>query len=232
MPETNRRDFLKSAAALTAPAIAATRLSPNDRIRVAVIGVRGRGRSHIQAFHELASDNVEIVAFCDVDRPVLEQRAADYEKTSGKKVKLCSDMREVLDDKSIHAVGFATPNHWHALGTIWACQAGKEVYVEKPGTHNFAEGRKVIEAAAKYNRIVQHGTQNRTSPNIVEAIAKLKEGVIGRVYLARGVAYKTASELREDDGRSNARRLELGRLARPGSEGPLLEEAPVGSRRR
>jgi predicted dehydrogenase len=100
-------------------------------------------------------------------------------------------MREVLDDKSIHAVGFATPNHWHALGTIWACQAGKEVYVEKPGTHNFAEGRKVIEAAAKYNRIVQHGTQNRTSPNIVEAIAKLKEGIIGRVYLARGVAYKT-----------------------------------------
>src|SRR5205807_870737 len=136
------------------------------------------------AFHQLASENVEIAAFCDVDRSTLDQRAAEYGKTSGKKVKLCSDMREVLDDKTIHAVSFATPNHWHALGTIWACQAGKEVYVEKPGTHDFAEGGKVIEAARKFNRIVQHGTQNRTSPNIVEAIAKLKEGVIGRVYMA------------------------------------------------
>ena len=110
-------------------------------------------------------------------------------------------MREILDDKSIHAVSFATPNHWHALGTIWACQAGKDVYVEKPGTHNFAEGKKIIEAANKYNRIVQHGTQNRSSPNIVEAVAKPKEGAIGRVYMARGLALHPAQQWK-DDGRS------------------------------
>ncbi len=195
MSDTNRREFLRSsasvAATFAAPAVAASRLSPNDRMRVAIIGVRGRGQSHINAFHALAPENVEIVAMCDVDQPVLDQRAAAYEKTSGKTVKLCSDMREILDDKSIHAVSFATPNHWHALGTIWACQAGKDVYVEKPGTHNFAEGKKIIEAANKYNRIVQHGTQNRSSPNIVEAVAKLKEGAIGRVYMARGLAYKS-----------------------------------------
>ena len=159
-------------------------------MRVALVGLRGRGRDHIKAFHQLAAENVEIALMCDVDQSVLDQRAADYEKLSGKRVKTVPDMRQVLDDKSIHAVSFATPNHWHALGTIWACQAGKDVYVEKPGTHNFHEGPKIIEAAHKYKRIVQHGTQNRTSPNIVEAVRKLKEGVIGRVYMARGITYK------------------------------------------
>ena len=101
-----------------------------------------------------------------------------------------TDFRKVVDDKSIDAVAFATPNHWHALGTIWACQAGKDVYVEKPGTHSFFEGKKIVEAANKYKRIVQHGTQNRSSPNIMEGMQKLKEGVIGRVYLARGIAFK------------------------------------------
>jgi predicted dehydrogenase len=190
MRETNRRDFLKASAgaAFASPAIAASRLSSNDRIRVAVIGVRGRGRSHIQAFHDLSGENVEIVYLCDVDSAVLEQRAAAYEKTSGKKVKLCQDMRQILDDKSVHAVSFATPDHWHARGTIWACQAGKDIYVETPGTHNFAEGKKIIEAANKYRRIAQHGAQHRSNLNIVEAIARLNEGVIGRVYMARGAA--------------------------------------------
>src|SRR5260370_38331565 len=105
-------------------------------------------------------------------------------------------MEGVRGDESIHAVSFATPNHWHAVGTIWACQGGKEVYVEKPGTHNFAEGKHVIEAARRYNRIVQHGTQNRTSPNIVEAIARLKEGVIGRGNMRREEAYKTHPSFR------------------------------------
>jgi len=191
MQNSNRRDFLKSSAALFgAPAIAAPGLAANDRIRVAVIGLRGRGRELIRSFYDLAKDNVEIVALCDVDQSVLSQRTAEYEQMSGKKVQTFTDMRKVFEDKSIDAVGFATPNHWHALGTIWACQAGKDVYVEKPGSHTIFEGRKVVEAARKYNRIVQHGTQNRSSPNIVEAVQKLKEGVIGRVYLARGIAYK------------------------------------------
>lgn len=197
MSDIDRRDFLKSSASVAAgvsilgtPAIARGRTDPNDRIRVAIIGLRRRGRALIRSFHELAKENVEIVAMCDVDESVLGERKADYEKMSGKKVKTFTDMRAVLDEKSIDAVGFATPNHWHALGTIWACQAGKDVYVEKPGSHNVFEGRKVVEAARKYKRIVQHGTQNRSSPNIVEGIEKLKEGVIGKVYMARGIAYK------------------------------------------
>jgi hypothetical protein len=171
--DSNRRGFLRSSAA----AIAASRLSANDRIRVAVIGLRGRGRELINSFYELAKDNVEIVALCDADQTVLSQRTAEYEKLSGKKVQTFDDMRKVFDDKTIDAVGFATPNHWHALGTIWACQAGKDVYVEKPGSHNIFEGRKLVEAARKYNRMVQHGTQNRSSPNSAESTPKLPRQV-------------------------------------------------------
>src|SRR5206468_89306 len=90
---------------------------------------------------------------------------------------------------------FATPNHWHALGTIWACQAGKDVYVEKPGSHNIFEGRIMVEAAHKHNRIVQHGTQCRSSPLIREGIEKLHKGAIGQVYMARGIAYKTRQSM-------------------------------------
>ncbi len=197
MNGASRRRFLKTGAALGVPAFAASRRSANDRIRVAVVGLRGRGRSLIRAFHDLGGENVELVTLCDCDENVLGQRVADYEKLAGKKVKTAHDMREVFDDKTIDAVGFATPNHWHALGTIWACQAGKDVYVEKPGSHNIYEGRKVVEAARKYGRIVQHGTQNRSSPNIVEAIEQLKKGVIGRVYMARGIAYKKRRGFRQ-----------------------------------
>lgn len=192
MQGSNRREFLKSSAAVLAgaPAIAANRLSANDRIRVCIVGLRGRGKDHIQCLHDLAGENIEIAALCDVDSVLLDERAAGYQKLSGKKIQTFTDMRKVLDDKSFDAVTFATPNHWHALGAVWACQAGKDAYVEKPGTHNFHEGKKIIEAADKYKRIIQHGTQNRTSPNIVEGIRKLKEGVIGKVYLARGIDYK------------------------------------------
>ncbi len=191
MSDSNRRQFLKSsAAAVAAPALASSSRSPNDRIRVGIVGLRGRGRSLIEAFHDLADDNVEIATFCDCDDNVMSERLGDYEKLSGKKLNTARDMREVLDDPDIDVVGFATPNHWHSLGAIWACQAGKDVYVEKPGSHNIFEGRQVINAAAKYKRIVQHGTQNRSSPNIIAGIEQLKAGVIGRVYMARGIAYK------------------------------------------
>src|SRR6476619_6300844 len=173
MPVHRREFILSSAAAAAAQGVRGA----NDRLRVAVVGIRGRGQSHIDAFHQLAGENVEIVALCDAEQGVLEQRATAYERKSNKTVAQYTDMRRVLDDKSIDAVGFATPNHWHALCAVWACQAGKDVYVEKPGTHDFIEGKRIIEAARKYNRIIQHGTQNRTSPNIVEAVQKLKEGV-------------------------------------------------------
>ena len=111
-------------------------------------------------------------------------------RKSGKRPALVSDYRRLLEDKTIDGVALATPNHWHALQTIWACQAGKDVYVEKPASHNIFEGRQMIKAARKYQRIVQHGTQCRTSPKIREGIEKLKAGAIGRVYMARGIAFK------------------------------------------
>jgi predicted dehydrogenase len=129
----------------------------NDRLRVAILGVHGRGGSQIQQIMEISNkSNVEIALLCDPDLVVLKERADEYEKKYGRKVATLQDFRRALEDKSIDAVTIATPNHWHALMTIWACQAGKDVYVEKPGTHNVHEGRKMIEAAYKYNRIVQH----------------------------------------------------------------------------
>ncbi len=162
--------------------------SPNDTVRLAVLGVNGRGAEHIEGFQPLK--NVEIAVLCDPDTNVSEKRAAEFEKKYGKKVRTETDLRRVFDDKSIDAVSVATPNHWHALATIWACQAGKDVYVEKPGSHNLFEGRKMIEAAAKYNRIVQHGVQLRSAPALQEAVRKLREGVIGKVYLARALIYR------------------------------------------
>ncbi|MBN1346897.1 MAG: Gfo/Idh/MocA family oxidoreductase [Phycisphaerae bacterium] len=196
MNGSSRRAFLRSSAAaagatvLAAPSMARGEGGANDRIRVAAVGIRGRGRALMNSLEALAGDNVELAALCDCDEKILNLRAEDHEKKTGKKAARVADMRRILDDKSIDAVAFATPNHWHALGTVWACQAGKDVYVEKPGSHNIFEGRKMVEAARKYNRMVQHGTQCRGSANIIEGINKMKEGAIGRVYMARGIAYK------------------------------------------
>ena len=198
MHDSNRREFLKTssaaiagAAILASPAVGRGAASANDRIRVAVVGLGGRGRvSHCGALHELAAENVEIAALCDCDENRLNAAANEVEKRSGKRPATFANDQKLLDDKSIDAVSLATPNHWHALQTIWACQAGKDVYVEKPGSHNIFEGRKMVEAARKYKRIVQHGTQCRSSANIREGIRKLKEGVIGRVYMARAPIFK------------------------------------------
>lgn len=182
-----RRTLLASPFPLLAGAAAK---GPNDRVRVALIGLRGRGRDLIKCFGDAARQNVEVAALCDVDERTLAERAAGFESEYKQRPARVTDMRRIFDDQSIDAVAIATPNHWHALATVWACQAGKDVYCEKPGTHSFWEGTKVIEAAQKYGRIVQHGTQNRSSANIAEGIRQLKAGVIGRVHLARGVAYK------------------------------------------
>jgi predicted dehydrogenase len=198
LQNTSRRDFLKtssvvaSAAMLAAPAIARSADSPNERIRIAIIGLGGRGlHSHGTALLELAKEqNIEIAALCDCDENRLNAAAKNIEDRSGKRPAVFVEEPKLLDDKSIDAVSLATPNHWHALETIWACQAGKDVYVEKPGSHNVFEGRKMVEAARKYNRIVQHGTQCRSSEKIREGIQKMKEGAIGNVYMARGIAFK------------------------------------------
>lgn len=175
---------------LAMPAAVAAMGAASDKVRVAIVGLRGRGRDLMRSFAELRNENVEVVGLCDVDEDTLKTRTAEYKEMTAVTPRTVTDFRRFLDDKDVDAVAFATPNHWHALGTIWACQAGKDVYVEKPGSHSFWEGRKIIEAAAKYKRIVQHGTQNRSSPNIMEAIRQLHAGVIGRPYMARGIAYK------------------------------------------
>jgi predicted dehydrogenase len=191
----NRRQFVKrdiaaagGMAALGTASRSAKVFAASDTIRVAVVGLRGRGKEHIHGFHQ--QPGVQVAALCDVDELVLRERASQYETHSGRPVKCYRDMRAVFDDKEIDVVSFATPNHWHALGGIWAMQAGKHAYIEKPCSHNVWEGRQLVKAARKYNRLCQHGTQGRSSPAIREAVQKLREGVIGDLYLARGLCFK------------------------------------------
>ncbi len=157
----------------------------NDRVRVAVCGLHGRGKDHLAGFSRVP--NVEIAALCDVDENVLNKRLG---QVGGSKPQTYVDIRKLLEDKSIDAISIATPNHWHSLMAIWACQAGKDVYVEKPCSHNLWEGLQLVRAAQKYNRIVQHGTQIRSAPAVIEAVQRLQGGLIGEVYLARGLCFK------------------------------------------
>jgi len=183
-----RRTFLMSIGGVAVSRVAAGKVAPSDRVRVAVLGVHARGRDHIAGFQNLP--DAEVVALCDPDGDLLAQRAREFEQKYGRKVHTEKDLRKIYERKDIDAVSIATPNHWHALATIWACQAGKDVYVEKPGSHNVYEGRKMVEAARKYERIVQHGVQLRSSPAIQEAVELLRKGVIGKVYMARGIVFR------------------------------------------
>ncbi len=196
--ETTRREFLRggleSAAGLAAYGGVAFMANPgrvfgaNDRIRVAVCGVHGRGMDHVNGFRQVK--NVEVAAICDVDENVLAQRLPEIEKMGIPRPKTFTDVRRLLDDKSIDAISIATPNHWHALIGIWACQAGKDSYIEKPCCHNMCEGKQLVKAAAKYNRIVQHGSQIRSAPALQEAVRMMREGVLGEIYMARGLCFK------------------------------------------
>ena len=181
-----------AAAAMTFPSIVRAR-NLNSKLRVAVIGMGGRANAHTSSLSELEKEtslNIELAGVCDCDQRKTDNAVRACKEKTGHDVVGYDDMRRVLDDKSIDAVTYATPNHWHALGVIWGCQAGKDVYVEKPGSHNIFEGRKMVEAARKYDRIVQHGTQCRSSPNIIEGMRHLHDGLIGDVYFGRGIAYK------------------------------------------
>jgi predicted dehydrogenase len=187
-----RRRFLgRSAAALAGAGLAATwglplrarSLGSNEAVRIAVAGVRLRGTELADAFR--AVPGVRVVAVCDPDRDLVAA-AADKARYLGEAVTTCADFRRLLDDKGIDAVAIATPNHWHALMTVWACQARKDVYVEKPVSHTIREGRTMVEAARKYERIVQAGTQNRSDTGLREAVRYLEEGRLGKILLARG----------------------------------------------
>ncbi|WP_018615910.1 Gfo/Idh/MocA family protein [Segetibacter koreensis] len=196
-----RRDFIKKGIMGTAGiAIGgmgfstksyASILGANDRMNIAVVGIRGRGVSHIEAYCKIKdSHNVRLKTLCDTDEQFFAPRSKMVVDKGGSKPLTEWDMHKVLDDKEIDAVSFATPNHWHALGTIWACQAGKHVYVEKPAMHDIWEGKKMIEASRKYNKRVQVGFQNRSITNVMEAIKFLHDGGIGKVYMARGLCIK------------------------------------------
>ena len=182
----DRRYFVLSTAAAASSLRAAK--SPNDTIRVACVGVRGQGKSHIKEY--LKMPNVEIAAVCDIDESILNDRIAGIEKESGKKPAAFTDIRKLLEDKNIDAVSIATPNHSHTLQTIWALQAGKDVYVEKPCSHNMFESKQIVAAARKYGKLVQHGTNSRSTAGLREAVQQLRDGVIGDVYHSRGLCFK------------------------------------------
>ncbi len=208
----SRRAFLGASAGAVLAAGTMTRgtvFGANERVGVCCIGINGQGNTHIKQFSQL--DTAEVVALCDVDQTVLEKRAAEVEAATGKKPKMYRDMRDAFADDEIHAVSTATPNHWHALVSVWACQAGKDVYVEKPFAHSFWEGQQLVKAARKYGRIVQHGTQQRSSAERVRDMKLLHEGkIIGPVVHARGYVYK------------NGNRVDIGK-GRPGDPPDFLD---------
>src|SRR2546425_11380360 len=173
----SRRRFFHSAGMALTASQAARVMGANDRIQAAIIGLGGRGQDHIKTYLTLPEAN--IAALCDVNQEALERSQATVQKATQNKPKGYTDMREVFADKNVDAVSMPLPNHWHALSTIWACQAGKDVYVEKPACHNVFEGLKMIEAARKYQRMVQIGSQGRSSPSIQKATQLLHEGAIG-----------------------------------------------------
>ena len=169
----------------------------NEDIRVAVVGFNGRGQDHIGGYNKLKG--VRLVALCDVDSKVLG-RAVQAQKDKNKPVTGYTDIRKLLEDPDIDAISIATPNHWHSLAAIWAVQAGKDVYVEKPVSHNVWEGRQLVNAARKYSRIVQTGTQCRSSNGLIEAIEWLHQGNLGRILRARGLCYKRRPSIQKTTG--------------------------------
>lgn len=200
MSGQSRRQFLENSMfAAAAAAMAAHRETPaaaqdspkvgaNDILQVCVVGVNGRGGAHISGFGD--RKDCQIAAIVDCDEVVGNKKADEIEKRFGKRPTVYLDMRKAFEDKSIDIVGIATPNHWHALAAIWAIQAGKDVYVEKPVSHNVTEGRRIVEAARKYNKICQTGTQSRSNPGMREIIELIHNGEVGEVKLARGLCYK------------------------------------------
>jgi predicted dehydrogenase len=187
MPELHRRRFLTASAAtaasLTALTAAGAAGRPNERIQIAVMGVRGRGRDHIRMFSAL--DDVEIAYVCDPDDNVVPAALKAVAARQKRPPRVERDVRRVLQDKAVTALVIAAPDHWHALATIWACQAGKHVYVEKPASHNLIEGRRMVEAARKYHRVVQLGTQSRSSASLARAAEFVRSGKLGKTPHAR-----------------------------------------------
>lgn len=191
MKKITRRKFMKKAVVLTAPTFVISSgrrrvLGANEMVRVGVAGINGRGRGHIGSLQKM--ENVEVTYLIDPDSSLFARRIGDIENLGGRKPTCVQDIRKALDDKNLDAISIATCNHWHCLITIWACQAGKDVYVEKPLSHNVHEGRIAVETARKYNRVVQYGTGAGSLGDRIAALAK--KGTYGRLLVSRGLCYK------------------------------------------
>ena len=181
-----RRTFLLGAG--LAVGARAANDTANGKVGIGVIGLGGRGRDHLKYYSKLP--DARVVAICDVNQAQTERAAQIVEKLQGNKPHVHQDLRKLFEDKDVDAVSIATPNHWHALATIWACQAGKDVYCEKPACYNLFEGRAMEAAARKYKRMVQIGMQGRTIAHKQRAMELLQDGAIGQVYMARGICFK------------------------------------------
>jgi predicted dehydrogenase len=202
MSTCTRRRFLEESllaatAAITLPgaaglaaetALRPPKQRPGQRLSVAIVGVGGRGAEHINQF--LSHPDTEIAYVVDTDEKIGQARVQRIAEKQGRKPKYVRDMREAFDDHSVDLVSTATPNHWHSLTAIWAMQAGKDVYVEKPVSHDLGEGRRIVETARRHQRVCQAGTQSRSMPGVIEAIQYVQAGKIGTVKLARGLCFK------------------------------------------
>lgn len=226
MNRPNRRKFLKH---VTASGIAASItisgtkssgqvVGANDRVRLAIAGINGRGQIHMSVFG--AMKNVQITHLVDPDSRLFAARSASAEKQTGKKPKCVQDIREVLDDQTVDAISIVTPNHWHALMTIWSCQAGKDVYVEKPCSHGIVEGRRMVEAVQKYDRIVQHGTQWRSDPKWRQYTTDIREGKYGKLQTANIQIFRPRKSIGFKDPTSPPRELDYNLWAGPAPMNP------------
>jgi predicted dehydrogenase len=182
---TSRRFFLGAATAA-----AATRVwGANDKINVAIVGLGGRGTNHLDAY-SLNVPSARVAALCDVNQAAREVAQSRLIKNGGEKAKEFEDMRQVFADPGVEAVSIATPNHWHALASIWAMKAGKDVYCEKPACYNIHEGQQMLKVSRENKKMLQIGSQHRSIPWKIKAMQSLQQGLIGPIYMARGLCLK------------------------------------------
>lgn len=174
-------------------------LGANDRIRVGIVGLGGRGNNHLDAYLGIAG--AQVAALCDVNQEARERANAKVTRANNPKAGEYSDMRKMFELKDVDAISTATPNHWHALTSIWAMQAGKDIYCEKPASHNPFESRQMVAAARKYGKMLQIGSQSRSTAHKIEAMQLLKDGIIGKLYMAKGLCFKRRKSIgTEPDG--------------------------------
>ena len=224
MTELSRRSFLQTTA-LTAGTVALSHtkssgkiLGANERVRVGVAGLNGRGSAHVGSY--LGMKDVEIAYLIDPDSRTFKKHLAKIEP-NGQKPTTVADVRKALDDKTLDAVSIATPNHWHALMTVWACQAGKDVYVEKPCSHNVAEGRAAVDVAERHNRVVQHGTQSRASGSWAKLAEVVKSGKLGKLLVSRALCYKRRKSIGEKPAEKPPAEVDFGIWLGPAQERPF-----------